>query len=105
MAVKLGPISLLYAGTGTFAERTTLPVQAAIKIDDDVPPAVYFQRSVGSGNVGATNAMRAAGKGAGVLALLLDVAKGVAAVLIAFEHGRVGHKAGHATAEGTGHWT
>jgi len=26
-----------FAGTGTFAERTTLPVQAAIKIDDDVP--------------------------------------------------------------------
>jgi glycerol-3-phosphate acyltransferase PlsY len=40
-------------------------------------------RRVGSGNVGATNAMRAAGKAAGVGALLLDVAKGVAAVLIA----------------------
>ena len=40
-------------------------------------------RRVGSGNVGATNAMRAAGKAAGVVALLLDVAKGVAAVLIA----------------------
>jgi glycerol-3-phosphate acyltransferase PlsY len=40
-------------------------------------------RRVGSGNVGATNAMRAAGKAAGVAALLLDVAKGVAAVLIA----------------------
>ena len=26
-----------FAGTGTFAERATLPVQAAIKIDDDVP--------------------------------------------------------------------
>lgn len=39
-------------------------------------------RAVGSGNVGATNAMRAAGRGAGVLALLLDVAKGVAPVLI-----------------------
>jgi acyl phosphate:glycerol-3-phosphate acyltransferase len=40
-------------------------------------------RSVGSGNVGATNAMRAAGKAAGVTALLLDVLKGVAAVLVA----------------------
>lgn len=40
-------------------------------------------RRVGSGNVGATNAMRAAGKAAGIAALLLDIAKGVAAVLIA----------------------
>jgi glycerol-3-phosphate acyltransferase PlsY len=40
-------------------------------------------RQVGSGNVGATNAMRAAGKAAGIMALLLDIAKGVAAVLIA----------------------
>jgi acyl phosphate:glycerol-3-phosphate acyltransferase len=40
-------------------------------------------RTVGSGNVGATNAMRAAGKAAGIAALLLDIAKGVAAVLIA----------------------
>jgi glycerol-3-phosphate acyltransferase PlsY len=40
-------------------------------------------RRVGSGNVGATNAMRAAGKGAGALALLLDIAKGVAPVLAA----------------------
>jgi acyl phosphate:glycerol-3-phosphate acyltransferase len=40
-------------------------------------------RSVGSGNVGATNAMRAAGKAAGITALLLDIGKGIAAVLIA----------------------
>ncbi|MGE5233006.1 MAG: glycerol-3-phosphate 1-O-acyltransferase PlsY [Acidobacteriota bacterium] len=40
-------------------------------------------RSVGSGNVGATNALRAGGKAAGVLALLLDAAKGVVAVLVA----------------------
>ena len=40
-------------------------------------------RRVGSGNVGATNAMRAAGKKAGVIALLLDLAKGIVAVLIA----------------------
>jgi glycerol-3-phosphate acyltransferase PlsY len=40
-------------------------------------------RKVGSGNVGATNVMRAAGKKAAAVALVLDVAKGVAAVLIA----------------------
>jgi glycerol-3-phosphate acyltransferase PlsY len=40
-------------------------------------------RRVGSGNVGATNAMRAAGKVVGVIALLLDVGKGVAPVLVA----------------------
>jgi glycerol-3-phosphate acyltransferase PlsY len=40
-------------------------------------------RQVGSGNVGATNAMRAAGRAAGALALLLDVAQGVAPVLVA----------------------
>lgn len=40
-------------------------------------------RSVGSGNAGATNVLRTAGKGAGLLALFLDVAKGVAAVVIA----------------------
>ena len=37
-------------------------------------------RTVGSGNAGATNVMRAAGKAAGAAALLLDVAKGIAAV-------------------------
>jgi glycerol-3-phosphate acyltransferase PlsY len=36
-------------------------------------------RRVGSGNVGATNVLRSAGKTAGVLALLLDAAKGGAA--------------------------
>ncbi|MFB6285282.1 MAG: glycerol-3-phosphate 1-O-acyltransferase PlsY [Candidatus Bipolaricaulia bacterium] len=39
-------------------------------------------RSVGSGNVGATNVARAAGYGYGALALLLDLAKGVGAVAI-----------------------
>src|SRR5437588_11819101 len=37
-------------------------------------------RTVGSGNAGATNVMRAAGKAAGAVALLLDVAKGIGAV-------------------------
>ncbi len=40
-------------------------------------------RSVGSGNAGATNVLRAAGKSSALLALVLDVAKGIAAVLLA----------------------
>ena len=36
-------------------------------------------RSVGSGNIGATNAMRVLGKPAGILVLLLDALKGYAA--------------------------
>jgi glycerol-3-phosphate acyltransferase PlsY len=38
-------------------------------------------RTVGSGNVGATNVLRTAGKTAGIAALVLDAAKGVAVVL------------------------
>jgi len=37
-------------------------------------------RAVGSGNIGATNAMRVLGKPAGIAVLLLDVLKGYAAV-------------------------
>jgi len=40
-------------------------------------------RRVGSGNVGATNVMRSAGKVAGVLAFLLDALKGFAATWLA----------------------
>lgn len=40
-------------------------------------------REIGSGNVGATNVARSLGYGIGVTALLLDAAKGVAAVLLA----------------------
>ena len=39
-------------------------------------------RSMGSGNVGATNVLRTAGKAAGVIVLILDVGKGMAAVWI-----------------------
>jgi acyl phosphate:glycerol-3-phosphate acyltransferase len=39
-------------------------------------------RRVGSGNVGATNVMRSAGKAAGLLAFALDAAKGAAAALL-----------------------
>jgi len=40
-------------------------------------------RRVGSGNVGAANVMRSAGKAAGTVAFLLDAAKGAAAALLA----------------------
>lgn len=40
-------------------------------------------RAVGSGNVGATNVMRSAGKVPGLLALLLDGSKGAVTVLLA----------------------
>ena len=38
-------------------------------------------RKVGSGNVGATNAMRALGKGPGVIVLFLDILKGFVVVI------------------------
>ncbi len=40
-------------------------------------------RAVGSGNIGATNVARSGAKGLGVLTLLLDLSKGLAAVLLA----------------------
>ena len=40
-------------------------------------------RETGSGGTGATNVTRRAGKKAGIITLLLDAAKGVAAVLMA----------------------
>src|SRR3954469_14537138 len=40
-------------------------------------------RASGSGNIGATNVLRTTGKAAGVATLLLDIAKGYAAVLLA----------------------
>lgn len=40
-------------------------------------------RATGSGNIGATNVARSGAKGLGILTLLLDLAKGLIAVLIA----------------------
>jgi glycerol-3-phosphate acyltransferase PlsY len=40
-------------------------------------------RQVGSGNIGATNVTRAAGRGLGLLTLIIDVAKGALPVLLA----------------------
>lgn len=40
-------------------------------------------RTKGSGNIGATNVVRSGAKGLGILTLLLDLLKGLAAVLIA----------------------
>ncbi len=48
-------------------------------------------RSVGSGNIGATNVLRSGAKGLGIATLLLDCLKGVLAVLLAFF---LAHRAG-----------
>ena len=40
-------------------------------------------RAAGSGNIGATNVMRTTGRAAGIVTLLLDIAKGYAAVWMA----------------------
>src|SRR5580658_3597403 len=40
-------------------------------------------RATGSGNIGATNVLRTSGRAAGVITLLLDIAKGYVAVWIA----------------------
>ena len=61
-------------------------------------------RRSGSGNIGATNAARALGKGAGVLTLIGDSVKGLAAVLLAQSWGSsVGVTAAAALAAVLGH--
>src|SRR5689334_25345396 len=45
-------------------------------------------RRIGSGNIGATNVLRTGNKALALLTLLLDLGKGVLAVLVAGELGR-----------------
>ena len=45
-------------------------------------------RSVGSGNIGATNVLRSGAKGLGIATLLLDCLKGAVAVVFAFQIAR-----------------
>jgi len=45
-------------------------------------------RSIGSGNIGATNVLRTGSKGLAALTVLLDLAKGAAAVLVAQKWGQ-----------------
>lgn len=54
-------------------------------------------RQIGSGNIGATNVLRAVGKGAAALTLLFDFGKGFLPVVIAF---RLGSSEGWAAAVG-----
>src|SRR4029077_20467971 len=62
-------------------------------------------RSAGSGNIGATNVLRTAGKLVGMVTLLLDIAKGYAAVWIAgrLTEGSVFWMSGAALAVMAGH--
>ena len=62
-------------------------------------------RSLGSGNIGATNVLRTTGRGLGVLTLLLDIGKGALAVWIAgrVTHGSPGWMAAAALAVMAGH--
>jgi glycerol-3-phosphate acyltransferase PlsY len=60
-------------------------------------------RTVGSGNVGATNVMRSAGRAAGVTAFVLDFLKGTAATLLARRLAGVDVAAAAAVAAVIGH--
>jgi glycerol-3-phosphate acyltransferase PlsY len=66
----------------------TVPIAAAAYLLGSIPTGYLLVRlfrhedirSVGSGNIGATNVMRTVGKGLGAATFLLDVLKGCAAV-------------------------
>lgn len=62
-------------------------------------------RAAGSGNIGATNVGRVAGKGAGLLTLVLDVSKGALAVWLAsrWMHGDINAQVMAAVAAVVGH--
>jgi glycerol-3-phosphate acyltransferase PlsY len=60
-------------------------------------------RSQGSGNIGGTNAIRVLGPRVGVPALLLDIAKGAVAVLVASQLGGTGTEVLAAAAAMVGH--
>jgi glycerol-3-phosphate acyltransferase PlsY len=54
-------------------------------------------RTQGSGNIGATNVIRAGGKGLGAVTFLLDAAKGYLAVLLAWQIGTHLHQTQYQT--------
>src|SRR5258707_15093407 len=62
-------------------------------------------RTEGSGNIGATNVLRSAGRGVGIATLVLDIAKGFAAVWLAsvLTEGSYDWMAGAALAGMAGH--
>jgi glycerol-3-phosphate acyltransferase PlsY len=55
--------------------------------------AGFDVREKGSGNAGSTNMLRSVGKGAAALTLVLDIAKGLVAILIAFLIGKISDEA------------
>jgi glycerol-3-phosphate acyltransferase PlsY len=71
--------------------HSALPAVAAAYLIGSIPFSFLVARAfgvrdvrrVGSGNVGATNVLRSAGRAAGALALLLDLGKGAAASALA----------------------
>lgn len=55
--------------------------------------AGFDVREKGSGNAGTTNMLRSVGKGAAALTLILDIAKGLVAILIAMLVGKIATEA------------
>lgn len=55
--------------------------------------AGFDVRERGSGNAGTTNMLRSVGKGPAALTLILDIAKGLVAILIAFIIGKISSEA------------